>query len=141
MAQEYASEFFRPVEAHASETQVGLAALRRDVMFTYASHADIVEHGRSHDELRVQWTSGTRLLPDFRGTVRFRIEGDRTRVLVDGSYVPPFGALGTAFDRIVGRLIARASMRDLANRLAAYLTEREAAWRITHVVPVGGGVL
>lgn len=71
---------------------------------------------------------GRPLLPHFHGTVRFRIAGSATRVLVEGSYRPPFGSLGRLFDHLVGCHIARASVRDLARRLADYLEARERDW-------------
>jgi hypothetical protein len=132
MAQEYADEYLRAAEGNGPEGAIGVPAVRRGVLLSFAIHSDVIEFGRSHDELRVRWRSGTALLPDFRGSVRFRIDGQRTRVLVDGTYAPPFGLLGAIFDRVVGQAIARASVRDFADRLAVFLTRREAQWRVAH---------
>jgi hypothetical protein len=133
MAQEYASEYLRAAEKHGPESAIGLPALRRDVSLTFGLRSDIADDGRAHDEIRLRWRSGVMLLPDFHGTIRFRIDGARTAVLVEGSYAPPFGAFGRLFDRIVGRAIARGSVHDLATRLAAHLSRREATWRACHV--------
>jgi hypothetical protein len=40
------------------------------------------------------------------------------------------------FDAIAGRWIARASMQDLADRIARNLTAREQAWRAEHAAGV-----
>jgi len=141
MAEEYAGEFLRAAEGHGPEASIGRSRLRRDVTLSFGIQTDVAEDGRVHDELRVQWASGSRLLPDFNGSIRFRIDGERTRVLVDGTYAPPFGAFGTAFDRIAGRTIARASVQDLADRIAEHLTRREAGWRIAHAAQAGADVV
>ena|ERR1700678_4228772 len=88
----------------------------------------ITEAGRTHDEIRVRWSTGTPLLPDFHGTVRMRIAGTATRILVDGGYHPPFGVFGRLFDWLIGAYIARASVSDLSHRIASYLQEREQDW-------------
>lgn len=135
IAEEYATEFLRSAEAGGPEALIRIplavpnAALQHRVGVRFGLHFDILEKGRAHDEVRFRWTSGSRRLPDFHGTLRFQIEGLRTRILIDGSYRAPLGALGRAFDRIAGKHIARASLADLADRLARYLGAREHAWR------------
>ncbi len=59
-----------------------------------------------------------------------RIAGSATRILVDGGYHPPFGVFGYLFDRLIGAYIARASVRDLSHRIAAYLEKREQDWLV-----------
>lgn len=51
--------------------------------------------------------------PHFNGSMRLVPGGDpRTTVLeVSGSYDPPLGALGAAFDAVIGRHIAGATLR------------------------------
>jgi len=97
---------------------------------------DLVEEGRRHDEIRLRWSSGSKLFPNFRGTVRFRIEQTFTRVLVDGSYAPPLGVLGAAFDRFIGRHLAARTLDDLAGRIARALEKREREWEAAHPAPV-----
>jgi hypothetical protein len=135
MAEAYAADYLQAAEGSGPEAEMGvpwfpLPGLRHRVKLAFAIHADVLDHGRRHDEFRITWRSGSRLLPDFHGTIRFRIEADRTRVLVDGSYVPPLGFAGRLFDRIAGSAIARASMQDLADRIAVYLTQSERQWRV-----------
>jgi hypothetical protein len=135
MAQTYAAEYLRAAEHHGPNGSVGVSSsfarmqIRRDVTLSFGLVTDVAEYGRFNEEVRIAWRSGTRFLPDFRGVIRFRIEGMQTRVLLDGNYAPPLGTFGALFDRWIGGTIARASMQDLADRVAAYLTRREAAWR------------
>lgn len=103
-------------------------SLRHRVALTYGLHLDMLEGGRAHDEVRFIWKSHSVLLPDFRGTLRFRIANRATDITLDGSYVSPLGVAGRIFDRLIGERIARASLHDLADRIAAYLSERERAW-------------
>jgi hypothetical protein len=132
MAEEYAADYLRAAEAGGSEATIGLGSVRQRVTLSFGIHSDVPEAGRPHHELRVKWSAGSQLLPDFRGTFRFRIDELRTRVIVEGTYVPPLGAIGPLFDRLFGRRIATATMQDLADRIAAYVTKREVRWRTEH---------
>ena len=142
IAEEYASDYFRSAESGHDEAEIRVpvrflpTVIRRRVELRFGIHSDGTEPGRAHDEIRVRWSSGTWLLPAFHGTVRLRISGLGTRVLVEGSYHPPFGIIGRLFDYLVGTQIARASVSDLAHRVAVYLEERESVWRARIVVPV-----
>jgi hypothetical protein len=135
IAQEYAVDYLHHAEAGEAEAQIHVpvrllpAFFQRRVAVTFGLHADATEAGRPHEEIRLRWNAGTPLLPDFRGTLRFRIAGPGTDVLVEGTYRAPFGALGRAFDDVVGRHIARASIGDLARRIATALETSERAWR------------
>lgn len=135
IADEYAQEYLRNAEAGGAESLVRvpwfpwLPAFAHRVRMSFGVHADMSEPGRRHDEISVRWSSGSRLLPNFRGTICFRIDATRTRVLVEGSYDAPLGVLGRCFDNVIGKRIARASLQDLADRLATFLEQRERAWR------------
>ncbi len=135
IAQEYASDYFRHAEAGHDEAEIRVpirflpTIIRRRVELRFGIHSDGAEPGRTHDEIRVRWSSGTWLLPEFHGSVRLRIAGSATRVLVDGSYHAPFGFAGRVFDSLIGEHIAHASVHDLAHRIAVYLEERERVWR------------
>lgn len=141
IAEDYATEYLRGAEAGGPEAAIRLPwalpfpPLGRRVALTFGIHEDMLEGGRRNDEVRLRWRSGSRLLPDFHGTLRFQIEASRTRVMLDGSYEAPLGALGAVFDRVAGRRIARASLQEVADRIARHLTERERAWRAAHPVP------
>ena len=138
IADEYATEYLRQAEAGGPEStirvpwQLPLPAPRHRVAISFGIHRDVVEPGRGHDEVRFWWTSGSRFLPDFRGTMRFRIDGGGTRILVEGEYTVPFGLPGRWFDLAIGRHMARASLQELADRVARYLEERQRSWRAAH---------
>jgi hypothetical protein len=135
IAQEYAVDYLRRAEAGEEEAEIYLpmhflpAFVRRRVAVTFGLRVDVTEAGRPHDEIRMRWSAGTPLLPDFRGTLRFRIASLGTEVLVDGTYRIPLGVLGRVFDNVIGRDIARASLDDFARRISGALETSERAWR------------
>jgi hypothetical protein len=135
VAHEYAIDYLRRAEAGQDEAEIRVPVafwaglIRRRVTISFGLHYDVVDGGRPHDEIRLRWTAGTRLLPDFRGTLRFRIAGKGTDVLIDGSYHVPLGTFGRLFDYIAGRHLASASLRDLAHRIAVSLENTEHDWR------------
>ena len=140
IADEYATEYLRRAEAGGPEGTIRvpwplpIPFLRHHVALSFGIHADVLEEGRRHDELRFHWESGSKFLPNFRGTMRFRIEALHTRVLVDGGYDAPLGAFGRCFDQMLGRHMARASLQELADRVAMYLSSSERSWRSTHAL-------
>jgi hypothetical protein len=138
VAHEYAEAFFRECAARGAEVRVPLrdllptpgGHLRQPVRIVFERRPDEEETGRSHDALAVRWTAGTRLFPDFHGVLRLRIVSvDETGLALEGTYRPPFGPAGTVFDVLLGRRIARATMRDLIGRLADAMERREASFR------------
>jgi hypothetical protein len=138
VAHEYAEEFFRDISARGAEVRVRLrdlvptlgGRLKRPVQIELGRQADEGEAGRAHDEFEICWTAGTRFFPDFRGALRLRIASvEETRLSLEGEYRPPFGAPGVVFDALVGRRIARATMKDLLDRLARAMERREAEFR------------
>lgn len=142
IAEEYAIAYLRAAERGERQAVLraslapSLPVLSRKVWLSFSLATDVEESGRRHDEIRVRWDAQSRLYPDFRGTVRFRIESAATtRVVIDGTYEPPFGIIGRLFDALVGRRLAQATMHDLASRLGRELEEREDAWRKSHPVP------
>jgi hypothetical protein len=135
IAQEYAIDFLREGEAGRVPSLIRVPVrylpsfIKHRVRMTFGLHPDRSEAGRRQEEIRLRWEAGTPLLPNFSGTARFRIDGAHTRVVVEGSYTAPFGIAGAAFDALIGRRLALASIADLARRIAAYLEERQAKWR------------
>ncbi len=99
--------------------------LKHPVAVQFRRQRDATEPGRWHDEIVFEWNALSRWLPDFRGVLRFRVESSRTRIILHGEYVPPFGALGALFDRVIGHRLAQATAGDLVDRLARAL---EAIW-------------
>ncbi len=105
--------------------------IQKDVVVTFEPEA---ESSDMQPRYRVGWApreGGP--FPIFNGT--FTIEGaedyDRFWLVLDGSYAPPVGLIGGAFDALAGRFIARAAARDLLGRIregveAAYETDEVA---------------
>jgi hypothetical protein len=141
IAGEYAVEYLKRAETGQAEAEIHVpvrffpAFVRRRVDVSFSLHIDVLEGGRAHDEIRMRWKSGSPLLPDFSGTLRFRIAGKGTDINLDGTYRVPFGTLGRIFDLALGRHIARVSLGDLALRIARALEENERAW-CAHVTAV-----
>jgi hypothetical protein len=102
-------------------------AFRRAVKLRFQLQPDSAEMGRSHDELAFDWGARSFWLPNFSGVLRFRIDAPKTRLIVSGTYQPPFGGLGEVFDRVVGRRLALATAGDLLDRIAGALENRAAA--------------
>lgn len=136
VAHEYARDFLRDAE-RAIDVRVplrdfiygGRGHVRKPVKLIFALHPDDTEGGRIHDAMLIEWRAGTRLFPDFHGTLRLRIASvETTRLTFEGAYRTPFGRFGRAFDLIVGRRLAESTMRDLLGRIAAALEAREVAF-------------
>jgi hypothetical protein len=137
IAHDYAEDFFRAAERDV-EVRVPLRDLfwamrgrfRRPVRLVFALHPDDTDEGRVHNAMLIEWTAGTRLFPQFHGTLRLRIDTvESTLLTLEGSYRPPFGPAGLAFDRLLGRRIARSTMRELLERLALAMEQRERNYR------------
>ncbi len=91
--------------------------IQKDVIVTFEPEP---ESSDMQPRYRVAWApleGGP--FPIFSGT--FTIEGaedyDRFWLDLDGSYEPPVGLIGGAFDALAGRFIARAAARDLLGRI------------------------
>ena len=147
VAIEYAGGFFREVADRGAEVGVPLRALvptlggrlRQPVHIVATQRPDDAEPGRAHDAFEVCWTAGTRFFPDFRGTLRLRIASvDETLLALEGEYRAPFGALGAAFDAVIGRRIANATICDLLVRLANEMEQRQASFRGGAPAPTSG---
>jgi hypothetical protein len=102
-------------------------ALMHHVVTHFHREDDVTESGRSHDEVDFDWHARSRWLPNFSGVLRFRIESLKTRIIMDGKYVPPLGRFGALFDSLVGHRLARATANDLVARLGRELEARWAA--------------
>ena len=129
VAQEYAEDYLRDATFGSKDAFVTLGAFRRPIRFRFGVRSDTTERGREHEEIVLHWVAGTRWLPNFDGTLRMRPSMPGTDLLLEGAYVPPGGALGAVFDRLVGRRFAHATAKALLEQIAATLAEREATWR------------
>ena len=136
VAHEYARDFLHDAQ-RAIEVRVPLrdfiygmrGHVRKPVKLIFALHPDETEDGRIHDAMLIEWRAGTRLFPDFHGTLRLRIASvETTRLTFEGAYRTPFGRIGRVFDLLVGRHLAESTMRDLLDRIATALEARERAF-------------
>jgi predicted oxidoreductase len=134
IAQEYAVDFLALAERNGKPAEVRVPlrifgfSLHHRVGLTFRVRSDGSEPGRSHDRLQISWTSGTALLPDFNGDLKFRIDAGATRILIEGRYRAPLGTLGRLVDASIGVHVAQASVNELAVRVATYLERRQREW-------------
>jgi hypothetical protein len=74
----------------------------------------------SSDTLAVTWEAlGGGPFPHFEGTITVKGDDDYAsfRLVLAGTYAPPLGVAGEAFDAVIGRWLALATARDLLLRL------------------------
>jgi hypothetical protein len=78
-----------------------------------------VPSGGEPHALSVSWSpNGTTTVPSFGGTMTTKALSDSTcRLMLGGTYSPPGGLAGRAFDAIVGHRIAECTLEDLLERL------------------------
>jgi hypothetical protein len=136
VAHEYAEDFLREAEREIAlrvpirDFIYGAGGhMHRRVKLVFGLHPDDTEEGRVHDAMLLEWRAGTRLFPQFHGTLRLRIETvESTRLTFEGAYRVPFGAAGALFDTVIGQRLARSTMADLLARIVAALERREAEY-------------
>ena len=141
IAMDYAVDYLKEAESGGPQAVVHaplplLPVLGRKVSMSFGIAIDAVESGRKHDEIRLRWKSGSPLFPNFRGTIRFRIDGANSTIVIDGTYTSTLGGIGSWFDRVAGRRIATRTLDDLAHRVCRDLERREREWRAAHA-PAG----
>lgn len=63
--------------------------------------------------------------PSFSGRISLpnTEDYDTCFIALDGTYEPPLGALGEAFDRTIGRAIAESTGRDLLDRVGTFMEQ------------------
>lgn len=98
-----------------------------------AQTRDYTDRTRLHEALVLQWRShGLFPVPRFRGLITVRPNGAATEVRIDGHYVPPFGKIGSAFDALIGRRIARRTLERLMASIEAFIETQYGAVRMPH---------
>lgn len=73
----------------------------------------------TYQKIAVEWKPERGPYPSFSGNITVEAEEDYDafRLVLTGSYVPPGGAAGAAFDMVFGRRIAVATAHDLLARI------------------------
>jgi hypothetical protein len=126
----YAQAFLRFAEAGGAEATMIAGPLRRRVRMSFGLSTDHDPAHQTHEETRIRWSARTAWLPDFSGTLQFQIASvETTTLILDGTYTPPGGIAGFAFDTFVGQLIAQATAHDYVERIARDLERREVDWQ------------
>lgn len=88
---------------------------------------DVSDTSRKHDALLLSWKPPVaRIFPGFAGVLTARPQGRGAWIRIRGSYEPPLGAAGRAFDWAIGRFIARLTLKRFLRDIAASAERR---WR------------
>lgn len=120
----YIEEFFN--ERHSLALK-GMRTVKTDVLLQYELVADEEDTARLHDALAIRWRPKARLpLPSFRGSLTVRPHMTRTELRLKGGYLPPLGAAGKIFDAVVGKNIARDTIRGFLRQVKIFV---ESAWQ------------
>ena len=89
-----------------------------------------VRYGHGSDPARfdevwtVQWSpQGGGPYPDFDGELAVVMHEGHAVLQLTGSYVPPLGAAGAAFDRVAGSRIAAVTARSFLSSIASELEQ------------------
>lgn len=100
------------------------AALSKDVLISIEPGNDPMHFDQV---LNVRWEPAAGgLYPSFAGTLAIRAdERYETSILeLVGAYQPPLGAVGAAFDTVVGSRIAHATARELLRAIGGEIEDR-----------------
>ena len=79
--------------------------------------------GRKHEHVELDWRperGGP--YPAFKGRLTIRPLSGKTELELAGRYEPPFGAVGAAFDAVIGGRLARITASAILAELAAELS-------------------
>jgi len=134
LAQQYVADVLRePANKPGIMTlrvPIGDVGVTKDVLATVGAGTDPMHFDQPW---KVHWTPIGGLYPNFEGEITVRADEDYTTCLLElqGDYRPPGGAIGQAFDAVVGRKIAsataRALLEEIAHRIVARYRSVEAA--------------
>jgi hypothetical protein len=122
LAQRYLADSIGPQAASGARTTLTLTApmpgleLAKDVVVTFSPGVDPMHFDQPW---RVHWTAQDRRYPDFDGELTVRADETYETSLLElrGSYRPPGGMVGAAFDLVAGSHIASATGRALIKRV------------------------
>ncbi len=117
---------------HRRDQAQGMLSLRVDLSnlklpgSSQARHDVRVQHELAgedgHKHLALSWDPEDQTVPRFSGTLSSSpAEPGKTTLTLDGTYTPPLGVAGKAFDLIVGRKIAAATARALLEDIKKFV--------------------
>lgn len=84
-----------------------------DVDLQHAIIDDESDTVRKHDALLLRWLAPSPLFPALEAYLTVRPHAPGTVMRLTGRYTPPYGLPGKLFDRVIGRVIARLTLRRL----------------------------
>lgn len=101
------------------------AELVKEVVATYGAATDPM---RFDEPWSVHWKPKSGPYPDFHGELTVRADETyaSSQLELRGSYRPPGGVVGAAFDAVIGNRIARATAQALLERLGTEMESRYA---------------
>ena len=129
LAQRYFAESIAQVDSPGPLTltlSLPGAELVKDVVVTYSAATDPMHFDQPW---HVHWKPQTGPYPEFDGELTVRADETyaSSQLELKGSYRPPGGALGAAFDWTIGGRIASATAHALLERVAAEMETRYAS--------------
>lgn len=131
-AREYLRESLEPAAESTSPQVLPLAApltfvpgaLEKNVLVRYERGRDPMHFD---EPWHVFWTpEGGGPYPDFSGEITVRADESYNGAVLElhGDYAPPLGAVGKAFDMVIGAKIAASTARKLLGRIGGAMEER-----------------
>lgn len=138
LAQDTAGALQEATDSAAEEAGTRSRTLRVEVAGLEVSKDVRIEVGAfvpvgvTHSEVGLRWHAarGRLLFPELTASLRVAaesLEPPRTRITVDGVYVPPLGALGAGVDTLVLHRLADATVQRFTQEIAASLHRKVAA--------------
>ncbi len=112
--------------------------IEKEVVVTYAARSDPMHFD---DPWYIHWApDGGGLYPEFDGELTIRADQDYPTSIIEltGSYVPPLGIVGAAFDAVAGSKIAAATARTLLKTIGDSMERgyaAEAAGKLSEGAP------
>ncbi|MBV8364134.1 MAG: hypothetical protein JO193_06165 [Candidatus Eremiobacteraeota bacterium] len=80
--------------------------------------------GNEADAISLAWDPQDKMMPRFAGVLHAeRSEGAHSTLILEGTYNPPFGAVGAAFDAVLGQRIASATANSLLEDIKTFIEE------------------
>lgn len=117
-----------PLKSLGLPSELGLSQNVR-VSFSSVRRSPLTT-GRGNEGLSLQWAAeGGGPFPRFEGKLMLHPHSGQTELKLTGSYTPPLGEVGVAFDAVIGNRIAQATVRVLLENLKAALEEAFAAFK------------
>jgi hypothetical protein len=108
----------------ALRATIGGADLTKEVVVTVAAGVDPMHFDRPW---KIHWTpKGGGPYPDFDGELTVRADENYTSAILElrGTYRPPGGRLGAAFDHVAGARVATATAQTLLSDVARGMETR-----------------